>query len=404
MRTIDHDHTISSDMTSVTERPTHKSDRILYLRPSAGAIPLNERTARLLQREFPNYQLHTADIRDLVKGAKFTIFINMLVTAWVYRRDLVRKKKKFRQCFWRTRFMFTRIRRMVQKAFANESWAFTFQIQSLFDGSIDGVPHFVYTDHTHLANLTYPGFNRSDLFARSWIRCEREIYHRASAVFTMSSNMQSSVIVDYDVDPARVCCVYSGPNIQIDDESKPMKEEGPIEILFVGVDWYRKGGDLLLAAYTQIRPDFPQSELVFVGCNAPVTGLNSDGVRFEGKVPLDRVGHYFEKASIFCMPTRLEPFGIVFIEAMAYELPIVATNVGAVPDLVDDGVNGLLVESEDVDGLANALRRLLDDHHERNKMGRNGRQRYDDRFNWTAVYSQMRQQIATYVHLSPEAR
>jgi glycosyltransferase involved in cell wall biosynthesis len=94
------------------------------------------------------------------------------------------------------------------------------------------------------------------------------------------------------------------------------------------------------------------------------------------------------------MPTRLEPFGIVFIEAMAYRLPIIATHTGALPDLVEDNVNGMLVESENVDSLVNALRTMIDHPELRQEMGRNGHQRYLERFNWPAVYSRIRDRIS----------
>ena len=96
------------------------------------------------------------------------------------------------------------------------------------------------------------------------------------------------------------------------------------------------------------------------------------------------------------MPTRLEPFGIVFIEAMAYGLPIVATRVGALPDLVEDHVNGILVESDNIDSLATALRTLLENPMLRREMGRNGEQRYKEQFNWTEVYSRIRERITTH--------
>ena len=371
-----------------TERP-----RILFLRPSAGAIPLNILTAELLRHEFVDHDVHTVDIRDLVKSAKIISVINILVTVWSYKASLLRRQKTLRQCFWRTPYLFRHIRRLIGKSYGSQKWAFTFQIQSLFDGSIDGVPHYVYTDHTHLANLTYAGFDRTKLFSDAWIKCEADIYRNATTVFTMSNNMSRSVISDYGVEPENVLCVYSGPNIDISPIDDTVGNSDTIDILFVGVDWHRKGGDLLVAAFAELRNDYPTLQVSIVGCVPPEAEFLDARIKVEGRVPIETVGHFFQKSDIFCMPTRLEPFGIVFIEAMAYGLPIVATNVGALPDMVENHENGLLVESESVDSLTEALRILIMDRELRQLMGRNGHQRYLNTFNWSAVYSRIRDRI-----------
>jgi glycosyltransferase involved in cell wall biosynthesis len=367
--------------------------KILYLRPSAGAIPLNALTATLLQSEFPEYEVHTVDVRDLVKSAKLTIAINIFMTIWLYKSSLVKRRKSFRQCFWRTPYLFKRIHKLIRKSFSGQDWAFTFQIQSLFDGSMDGTPHYVYTDHTHLANLRYPGFDRERLFASSWIECEHDVYQNATIVFTMSTNMSHSVALDYGVSPDKVVCVYSGPNIEVGTTKTTARDDTKIDILFVGVDWQRKGGDLLVSAFSKLQNDYPSIGITIVGCVPPGAGEFDRRIVVKGRVPIGEVSRYFETADIFCMPTRLEPFGIVFIEAMAYGLPIISTRVGALPDLVEDHVNGILVDSEDVDSLAAALQKLIDNPKLRRDMGRSGRQRYVDQFNWTKVYSNIRDRI-----------
>ena len=71
-------------------------------------------------------------------------------------------------CFWRTPFIFQKTRQLLRAMLAprREEFAFSVQTQSLYDASLPGLPHFVYTDHTHLANLGYPAFSRDRLFAR----------------------------------------------------------------------------------------------------------------------------------------------------------------------------------------------------------------------------------------------
>jgi glycosyltransferase involved in cell wall biosynthesis len=205
--------------------------------------------------------------------------------------------------------------------------------------------------------------------------------------------MSHSVTIDYGVSPDKVVCVYSGPNIEIGTRKNIVRNDATVDILFVGVDWQRKGGDLLVSAFSKLQDNYPSLRITIVGCVPPDAGELDSRIIVKGRVPIEEVGRYFEKADIFCMPTRLEPFGIVFIEAMAYGLPIISTRVGALPDLVEDHVNGILVESENIDSLSAALQTLIDNPELRREMGQNGRQRYVDQFNWTKVYSTIRDRI-----------
>ena len=85
-------------------------------------------------------------------------------------------------------------------------------------------------------------------------------------------------------------------------------------------------------------------------------------------------------ADIFAMPSLGEPFGLVFLEAMAMQLPVVALDSGGAPEVVDDGVTGLLVEPGDTDGLTRRLLALLEDPERRQQMGAAGRQRVEALF------------------------
>ena len=90
---------------------------------------------------------------------------------------------------------------------------------------------------------------------------------------------------------------------------------------------------------------------------------------------LRRVQAAYADADLFCLPSLQEGFGIVFLEAMAAGLPVVAGDAAAVPEVVDDGTTGLLVDPRDPAAVAGALLRLLDDADLRRSMGRAGRER-----------------------------
>jgi glycosyltransferase involved in cell wall biosynthesis len=96
---------------------------------------------------------------------------------------------------------------------------------------------------------------------------------------------------------------------------------------------------------------------------------------FLGHVPFDRLAAEYRRADVFCLPSRQEGFGIVFLEAMAAGLPIVAARAAAVPEVVLDGVCGILVPPGNPEALAGALNRLLSSAVERHRMGEAGHRR-----------------------------
>lgn len=118
-------------------------------------------------------------------------------------------------------------------------------------------------------------------------------------------------------------------------------------------------------------------------------------VSFAGPLANDRIGERQAEAGLFGFVSLWhEPFGIPIIEAMAAGLPVVATRAGAFPEIVEDGVTGLLVERGDVAGLAAALDRLLGDPALRRKMGEAGRRRVQERFLWDHAVARLEELYA----------
>ena len=104
-----------------------------------------------------------------------------------------------------------------------------------------------------------------------------------------------------------------------------------------------------------------------------------------GFVPPGELGPYYERAAVVACPSHREGYGVVAREAMAYGRPVVASNVGGLPDAVEDGVTGLLVPPRDATALRAALVRLLDDPGLRRRLGELARARALERFSWDAA-------------------
>jgi glycosyltransferase involved in cell wall biosynthesis len=107
--------------------------------------------------------------------------------------------------------------------------------------------------------------------------------------------------------------------------------------------------------------------------------------RATGFVPPGELGPYYERAAVVACPSRREGFGVVCAEAMAHGRPVVASAVGGLLDLVEDGQTGLLVPPGDAGSLRAALERLLADRELRGRLGTAARRRAEERLGWNAV-------------------
>lgn len=358
-----------------------KSKRIAFIRPKAWPLA-NRIVEGVLKEHFPDHELDVIEISTLVRKRPDVILVNSIATVLLYGIDIALRRKKFRLAFWRTPYIFNQVRQLVRDRVPKNGYSFSFQMQSLFDASTPGIPHYVYTDHTHLENLNYAAGSKKNLYSSKWIALEKEIYHNATLTFVRSSNVQRSVIEDYDSPPGKVVRVYAGSNASVSDTKKENIKYTEPHILFVGLDWKRKGGADLIEAFKLVRERCPKAHLTIVGAKPDVQIPNCEVV---GKVPPQKLDQYYQRASIFCLPTHLEPFGIVFIEAMTAHLPIVATRVGAIPDFVEEGKNGWLVEPGDIQAIADALMKLIDDPEMSRTFGEYSFRLTKERYSWQAV-------------------
>lgn len=337
---------------------------------------VNNNILHQLKANFPEYNFKVIDIFQNIVSKKILAFHCMLE----YGYDILSFRKSIRQSFLNTGFFFRKVKEYMKDISTKEAFGFTFQTQSLFDASIQGIPHFIYTDHTHKENLRYPGFDKRHYFGNKWIELETCIYRNASMNFTMSSNISRSIIEDYSCENEKVRCVYCGANIgMITPENFDKSKYSKRNILFVGLDWKRKGGPVLIEAFKRVLKVIPDATLTIVGSSP---ALDLPGCSVIGNIPVTDVLNYYNKASVFCMPTIIEPFGIVFIEAMSMKLPVIGTNIGAIPDFIANGVNGYMVEPGDPQSLADRLIELLVDPEKCRRFGEAGYSLFLERYTW----------------------
>lgn len=282
------------------------------------------------------------------------------------------------------------------------------QIGGSFEASGRGhIPYAVYSD----SNIRMAERGAATGFSDAFSLTERElagvrareadVYRNAALIFTMSDFLRQSFVSDFGVRPEKVHTVYAGLNLDVSrvPYPRPARPQRDPTILFVGRQFERKGGDVLLAAFRRVRSELPTAKLVIIG--PPSLDVSDPGVVMLGfldkSTPAgwDALSRAYEGADVFCLPTRFEPFGIAFLEAMFFGVPCIGTNAWAIPEIVADGETGYLVPVDDVDALADKLMVLLRNPERARAMGSAGRQRAESHFTWRSVVHRVERGLAS---------
>jgi starch synthase len=283
-------------------------------------------------------------------------------------------------------------------------------------GLLEGVPH-VLSAHSlepmrpWKAEQLGGGYRLS-----SWV--EKTAYSGAAAVIAVSEGMRQDILRSYpDVDPAKVKVVHNG----IDSELWQRRADADVarrhgvdpdrpSVVFVGRITRQKGLPFLLRAASELPPEVqlvllagaPDTPEIKAEVEALIDGLRRqrDGVVWIPEMlPRDQVIAILSAATVFACPSVYEPLGIVNLEAMACELPVVATATGGIPEVVVHGETGWLVPIEQVqDGtgtpvdedrfvadLAAALAEAVADVDRAERMGLAGRERAVESFSWGTI-------------------
>jgi glycosyltransferase involved in cell wall biosynthesis len=352
--------------------------------------PSRDSVEHMLANAFPEYPIENFSIVDVVKQSKDWIPQNLWYVGKEFGYDILLGRSTVVQSYFRTTYLFERIRQAMRRIIDPERHVFSFQTQSMYDTFVPGLPHFIYTDHTHLSNLRSSYFDRRWLRSSKWIALERTIYHHATRIFTRSSDVSADLTRFYDVAPDKVVCVFAGSNVPVVDQLSSAGDTGNRNVLFVGNDWERKGGPVLIEAFRQVLRAIPDATLTIAGARRD---LDVPNCTWLGQVPLDQLSQHYSRAAVFCLPTRLEPFGTAVVEAMMHKLPVVASRVGAIPEIVDDGITGDLVPPGDATALAQALIRLLQNPAHRRGYGEAGYHRAIGTYTWDRVGQRIRRHI-----------
>jgi len=267
-------------------------------------------------------------------------------------------------------------------------------------GTLRKLANIVRTTDAACINVHYPGLSAFNFLFLRWVKLYRGaivlsfhgtdvedmiashgverllwriLISRADRTISCSRDLRDKVAAFATAASSRCFYVHNG----IDAEGTKRELAAPPEcaglaslryVVHCGAFIKRKGYDVLVRAFAKIAPEFPEVRLVLVGDPAQeyanisdlvkTLGL-ADRVRMIGLIPHAQVLWLIRQAALLVLPSRYEAFGLVLLEAGVFARPVIASDVGGIPEIVIDNVTGLLVAAEDEAGLAARLSYLL---------------------------------------------
>jgi glycosyltransferase involved in cell wall biosynthesis len=259
------------------------------------------------------------------------------------------------------------------------------------------VPTYCYFDATAAQVYAARAWEFADMRedrANRVIAYQKDVFDMCTGIFPRTDWAGRSVAEDYGVAEEKITVAGAGSNYQIE----PLAH-GPYDrqtILFIGSEWERKGGPLIAEAFRIVRKNMPQARLVIIGC-APQIDL--PGVEVVGRISKDAPGglnrlmaHYSE-ASLFCIMSTFEPFGIVVIEAQQAGVPCVVPMRFAFTETVVDGETGRQVAGEDPEHLAQVFLSMLRDPARLRMMGEAGQRFVAARWTWAEAARRIEERV-----------
>jgi len=208
---------------------------------------------------------------------------------------------------------------------------------------------------------------------------------------------------------SRLAIVRCGVDLEV-FQPRPEPQQAVPEILCVGRLVPAKGQHILVAAAARLKAAGVPFHLTLVGGGPDMASLQALGRRlgltaeitFTGAVGQDQIHQYYDRADIFVLASFAEGVPVVLMEAMAKEIPCIATCITGIPELIDHGEDGLLVTPGHEEALAAAMRRLVEDRALRRRLGANGRRKVAARYSLPDNCREMASVFSRYLAPAPE--
>jgi glycosyltransferase involved in cell wall biosynthesis len=277
-------------------------------------------------------------------------------------------------------------------------------VSVFFNRTFRRIPTMVDFDSTPLQIDQMDAYNSSvdpkPIAAFKW-RLTRDMMRAATLLQAWSRWAKQSAVDDYGISADKIVVNPPGVNLGFWRPNPSLRnspKHHPLKVLFVGGDFRRKGGDLLLEWYKSQHPATVELHIV---TREPVDAGPGVYVYHNVQPNSDRLIGLYQSSDLFVLPSLGECFGIATVEAMAAGLPVIASDVGGTADIIEPERNGFIVPGNNVAALSSAISTILGDATRRQHMGAQSRllaeERFDLRKNAQRTFNYLRQIAAAPV-------
>lgn len=250
-----------------------------------------------------------------------------------------------------------------------------------------GIRHYMYCDHTWA--LARPYHTDAGQYARKALDAYERLEHQAFAglehVFTFGAYVRDNLISHYGVPPDRVTAVGSGmgkvaPYFGSKDYARPA-------LLFVAKHHFRaKGGVLLIEAFQRAQAQRPDLTLAIVGDLRSRQYVPANpAITFHAYLPWEELQRLYRESTLLAQPMLNDPWGQVYLEALASRTPVLGLRRHGLPEILEDGRHGFLVDRADPGLLADAILGALADPNRLERMALQGQRHVLDTYTWDGV-------------------
>lgn len=267
-----------------------------------------------------------------------------------------------------------------------------FQLGGLFGPvALPGVPYTSYHDQTvRMVESGWPDWlpENFSCLREEFYRLEKQLFERLDKIVTYSQAAKESVSEDYGIDDRRIDVIHPAAKIPYPSPEATLNQRKR-QLLFVSTNFYLKGGDIVLDSLPIIKKAFPEVNLIIAGAKLPdEVVLDESTVSYVGRLPMEQLQKYYCESEVLLHPARYDAFPNVIKEAVVCGLPTVASSSCGIPEILDHGRAGVLLEELTAENLALQVIELLEDK-QRYRLLRERCLQVRDRFSPAVVGRQM---------------
>ena len=257
-----------------------------------------------------------------------------------------------------------------------------------------GQKHYLYCDTTwdlwSSCSTNMKGYSKKLLLDAEIL--EKKTYQQMDHIFPISEYVKNNLIKHYNIDSNKITVVGAGLGVIIPFYGKKNYSNG--KILFAAKGRFEdKGGNLVLEAFKIALKSNPQLELSIVGQNDYTKKINLPNVKVYGFIAIEELQGIFNESSIFLMPAINEPWGLVYLEALACKTPIIGLNRNSFPEISDYGNFGFGLDDADPEKLAKIILNAIENPKRLEEMGQRAQEHLLNKYSWNNTVSRIMQTI-----------